>query len=496
MSAQPKRILFLPVPLRGHAVPLMRLAEHFVRMDGFEVHIWLGGSWQELAPKGAILHEDFGMDAVETWNAAYAECFEAVSSRPSFYSTWAGMITAFAGPKMAATKLELELGAVRMVQKLAPHIVVADAGLQTGGRIPAFCARHCGAEFYALCCPGRPLHFGRLMMGMLFRHFRELSKVRHKYAELDQALEKETGPPPPIKAMTWTWLLPGCRSFVRQGVSAHEVYVGPFLPVPSETPPMRDTEGLSGDLQRWLDNDGSPEPVVYVAFGTLAHLDHGQLQCLARGLAAGPWRVLWALREAQQKELPKDVRNMSTSDRWRLETLVPQPKVLAHHNVQCFVTHCGQNSVHEALAVGVPMVCLPIFCDQFEWAANICDDRKVGIQLDKTRLSSPAVTKAVAMVIEDESMRSRARGCRSELLQLRQSVATLLAKDLDDGECLGVPLAAGLIAGTLDRCQVGACQPTCPHQQLNSITRRTLVCALRAIGAAAVANLVSDQPLS
>jgi len=45
-----------------------------------------------------------------------------------------------------------------------------------------------------------------------------------------------------------------------------------------------------------------------------------------------------------------------------LRQAVPQLEVLLH--CSAFVTHCGANSMHEALSLGVPMVVAPIFGDQ------------------------------------------------------------------------------------------------------------------------------------
>lgn len=45
--------------------------------------------------------------------------------------------------------------------------------------------------------------------------------------------------------------------------------------------------------------------------------------------------------------------------------------MLGHRNAACFVTHCGANGAHEALARGVPVVPLPFFDDQHYIAARL-----------------------------------------------------------------------------------------------------------------------------
>jgi hypothetical protein len=50
---------------------------------------------------------------------------------------------------------------------------------------------------------------------------------------------------------------------------------------------------------------------------------------------------------------------------------VPQTAVLAHVNLECFITHCGQGAVSEALQHGVPIVAYPLFMDQIYLAEAV-----------------------------------------------------------------------------------------------------------------------------
>merc|ERR1719251_637735 len=84
------------------------------------------------------------------------------------------------------------------------------------------------------------------------------------------------------------------------------------------------------------------------------------------GLGEG-WRVLWSLPEAQQPLLIESGRSLDAA-RLRVESFVCQRAVLDHHAVSLFLTHGGQSSVNEGLVAGVPLVCLPLFCDQYEMA--------------------------------------------------------------------------------------------------------------------------------
>jgi len=112
-----------------------------------------------------------------------------------------------------------------------------------------------------------------------------------------------------------------------------------------------------------------------VAFGTLAN---GFLSAAAAGtllqafdaLGKG-WRVLWSLPEAQHPVLAQAGVPQGLQQRLRVETFVPQRAVLEHPAVRLFLTHGGQTSVNEGLVSGRPLVCLPLFCDQYEMAEAV-----------------------------------------------------------------------------------------------------------------------------
>ena len=55
---------------------------------------------------------------------------------------------------------------------------------------------------------------------------------------------------------------------------------------------------------------------------------------------------------------------------------------LSHPAVGCFFTHCGWNSMVEALSLGVPMVAMPLWTDQTTNAKLIEDLWKVGVRVN------------------------------------------------------------------------------------------------------------------
>ncbi|VDO97925.1 unnamed protein product [Heligmosomoides polygyrus] len=59
-----------------------------------------------------------------------------------------------------------------------------------------------------------------------------------------------------------------------------------------------------------------------------------------------------------------DVESNSTLPNIYFRNWLPQKDLLAGGRVKLFITHCGMNSIQEALLFGVPMVTVPLFADQ------------------------------------------------------------------------------------------------------------------------------------
>eukprot|EP00927_Polykrikos_kofoidii_P016940 TRINITY_DN17698_c0_g2_i1.p1 TRINITY_DN17698_c0_g2~~TRINITY_DN17698_c0_g2_i1.p1 ORF type:complete len:458 (+),score=54.86 TRINITY_DN17698_c0_g2_i1:79-1452(+) len=138
-------------------------------------------------------------------------------------------------------------------------------------------------------------------------------------------------------------------------------YVGPSIPA-SYAP-------LTGDLAAWVEQQACP--IVYVAFGTEHNFTEKDCRRLLSELEAlSGVAVLWSL--------PATQRSMITPIRVRVESFVPQLAVLNHAKVSCFVSHCGGNSVSEAILNETPVVCCPGLRDQPSNAARI-QSARVGI---------------------------------------------------------------------------------------------------------------------
>ncbi|CAO2176345.1 unnamed protein product [Urochloa humidicola] len=174
-----------------------------------------------------------------------------------------------------------------------------------------------------------------------------------------------------------------------------------------------DTECLA-----WLDVQDQ-ESVVYANFGSLTVLTAAQLTEFAWGLATTGYPFLLVVRDDLIRggsdgmaALPPEFLS-ETADRCRMATWCPQDQVLRHRAVGCFVTHCGWNSTLESVAAGVPMVCWPVFAEQYTNRKYACEVWGVGLRLDE-EVRREQVAGRVREAMESEELRKSAARWKAE----------------------------------------------------------------------------------
>ncbi|KZV51512.1 hypothetical protein F511_37367 [Dorcoceras hygrometricum] len=164
---------------------------------------------------------------------------------------------------------------------------------------------------------------------------------------------------------------------------------------------------------RWLDEQPSGS-VVYVSFGSFATPKVEQIQELALALKSLDRPFLWVVRASEESKLPINYKEEITRKKGLIVAWCPQLQVLEHAAVGCFVTHCGWNSTLEALSLGVPMVAMPQWSEQYTNAKFVEDVWRMGIRAkkdDSGLVGRAEIARCVKHVTEGETgeeMRSNA----------------------------------------------------------------------------------------
>ena len=138
-------------------------------------------------------------------------------------------------------------------------------------------------------------------------------------------------------------------------------------------------------------------PIVYISLGSLISNRGFCKECI-RAFGGKPMSVILNTGNIAPGSLGRIPENIYAY------SFVPQTEVLAHADV--FLTHCGMNSVNEALTAGVPMVAMPFVNDQTENAKRI-----VALGIGRRVRSFPSRGKelytTVCDVYADVQIRSR-----------------------------------------------------------------------------------------
>ncbi|XP_066393921.1 anthocyanidin 3-O-glucosyltransferase 2-like [Miscanthus floridulus] len=221
------------------------------------------------------------------------------------------------------------------------------------------------------------------------------------------------------------------------GRPAPPVYpIGPVIP-------LSDATSSDHECLRWL--DGQPRAsVVFLCFGSLGFLNAEQVGEAAAGLERSGQRFLWVLRSSPPAAATASAHPLAEHlppgflDRTKDQGLVwtswaPQREVLAHHAVAGFVTHCGWNSVLEALWSGVPMAPWPLYAEQHLNAFELVASMGVAVRMDVDRkrsnfVEAGEVARAVRCLVSGGDEEGEGRRARERALAMRDACRRAVAQ--------------------------------------------------------------------
>ncbi|XP_043725901.1 UDP-glycosyltransferase 87A1-like [Telopea speciosissima] len=154
----------------------------------------------------------------------------------------------------------------------------------------------------------------------------------------------------------------------------------PFMLLQDRVTPSADTfsngsnNTVDMDYLKWLDSQPK-NSVLYVSLGSFLSASATQMHEIAMGLQSSGVRYLWVARD-EALNLQEICGEMGLVVPW-----CDQLRVLCHSSVAGFFTHCGWNSILEAIYSGVPMLTFPLFADQIPNSLLIVEDWKIGLRV-------------------------------------------------------------------------------------------------------------------
>ncbi|KAJ4979696.1 hypothetical protein NE237_010476 [Protea cynaroides] len=215
--------------------------------------------------------------------------------------------------------------------------------------------------------------------------------------------------------------------------------VGPLVAEP------RDQSSESYCLS-WL--DAQPRrSVVFLSFGSRGVFPAKQIAEIAAGLEKSGQRFLWVVRSPPVHDSGNRI-SLSATDDFDLESVMqegfldrtrdrglvvkswaPQVEVLNHESVGGFVTHCGWNSVLEAVCAGVPMLAWPLYAEQELNKVALVEEMKVAMPMEAAEedgfVDAAEVEKQIRALMESEEGKKMKDRCR----EMREKALAAWAED-------------------------------------------------------------------
>ncbi|XP_027187092.2 LOW QUALITY PROTEIN: UDP-glycosyltransferase 13-like [Cicer arietinum] len=183
----------------------------------------------------------------------------------------------------------------------------------------------------------------------------------------------------------------------------------------------------------WLNLQPS-QSVVFLSFGSYGRFSKSQIKEIALGLEKSEKRFLWVVRNPigyERKELsfeellPKGFLEKTREKGKVVREWAPQVEILNHDSVGAFVTHCGWNSVLEAITCGVPMVAWPLYAEQMLNRVVMVEEMNVALTLKE---NEDGVVKASELeeIVREIMDLERGKKVRESVLSFRNDAFVAL----------------------------------------------------------------------
>lgn len=206
--------------------------------------------------------------------------------------------------------------------------------------------------------------------------------------------------------------------------------IGPIFPNDFTKTKIATSLWSESDCSQWLDTKANGS-VLYVSFGSYAHVSKHDIVEIAHGLSLSQVDFVWVLRPDIVSSDETDILPVgfedNVKDRGLIVAWCHQIAVISHPAIGGFLTHCGWNSTMESMWCGVPLICLPLLTDQFTNRKLVVDDWKLGINLcDQKLITRMEVSEKIDSLMRGKDLNIK---LRNEMKKVRMTLESACVTD-------------------------------------------------------------------
>ncbi|XP_043714881.1 UDP-glycosyltransferase 1-like [Telopea speciosissima] len=242
----------------------------------------------------------------------------------------------------------------------------------------------------------------------------------HYFLQLATQLPKAHG----IIVNTFESLEPRALKAIADGLPVYSI--GPMTANAEDRTHASDNDlGFAAECLSWLDSQPS-QSVVFLCFGSRREFSTTQVKEIAIGLEKSGHRFLWVVRGRDDSDLglllPEGFLDRTRERGMVVKSWAPQAAVLNRESVAGFVTHCGWNSILEAVCAGVPMIAWPLYAEQHLNRVILVEEMKVAMTMEEGEdglVSAVEIEKRVRTLMDSEEgamLREKSRQMREKAL--------------------------------------------------------------------------------
>ena len=162
-------------------------------------------------------------------------------------------------------------------------------------------------------------------------------------------------------------------------------YVGPIL--------SKLKKALPTDLSKWI-QDKEDNSVIYISMGSILNITTEITIAFANSTNNTRHSVVWSLKKFHHHIVSDMELNLN---KYFISSWIPQATLLQHKSISMAILHGGSNGVHEALYYGVPLIVIPQCCDQLDWAVRV-EHSGVGVQLKLHQMTSQTIKESIETI--------------------------------------------------------------------------------------------------